>query len=121
VSLAVAPSAASVVGLAVVVPAVVRLAVVRLAVVRLAVVGLAAGPAVVPAVAPVHSLPWYLGAAAFAIWAGAAFGFTLLVRRRVKAQAERRRDLHRSRRRPPPPGPVRDDRSLGSGADLEPW
>jgi hypothetical protein len=72
--------------------------------------------------APVHSLPWYFGVVVFGAWAAAAAGFTLLVRRRLRAQAQRRRDRRdrQSRRRPTtPPGPVRDDRSLGSGDDLE--
>ncbi|MDQ1368997.1 MAG: hypothetical protein QOF20_1350 [Acidimicrobiaceae bacterium] len=71
------------------------------------------------AAAPVHSLPWYFGLAAFGIWAAAAFGFTLLVRRRMKARAERRRESQRPRRRTAAPGPIRDDRSLGSGGDFE--
>jgi hypothetical protein len=58
------------------------------------------------AVAPVHELPWYFGATAFGIWAAAAAGFTLLLRRRIKAKAERRRS--QSRR-----APGRDDRALG--------
>lgn len=73
------------------------------------------------AVAPVHSLPWYFGVALFAFWSAAVFGFTLLVRRRLRAKAERRRDLRRPRRRSSPSGPVRDDRSLGPGRDLECW
>ncbi|MDQ1391705.1 MAG: hypothetical protein QOF30_682 [Acidimicrobiaceae bacterium] len=73
------------------------------------------------AAAPVHSLPWYFGLTAFGIWAAAAFGFTLLVRRRIRARAERRRESQRTRRPRSPAEPVRDDRSLGSGGDLERW
>ena len=69
----------------------------------------------------VHSLPWYFGAVAFGFWAAAIFGFTLLVRRRLRAKAQLRRDRRRGPRRPSPPAAVRDDRSLGSGTDLEPW
>jgi len=57
-------------------------------------------------VAPVHELPWYFGATAFGIWAAAATGFTLLLRRRIKAKAERRRNMSRR-------APGRDDRALG--------
>lgn len=73
------------------------------------------------AVAPVHSLPWYFGVAVFAFWAAAMFGFTLLVRRHLRAKAQRRRELRRPRRRPSPSGTIRDDRSLGPGTDLESW
>jgi hypothetical protein len=72
-------------------------------------------------VAPVHSLPWYFGVAVFALWAAVMFGFTLLVRRRLRAKAERRRDLRRPRRRASTAAPIRDDRSLGPGTDLEGW
>jgi hypothetical protein len=73
------------------------------------------------AVAPVHSLPWYFGGAVFAVWAAAAIGFTLLVRRRLRAKAEQRRDSQRRRNSRSPSAPIRDDRSLGSGGDVEPW
>ncbi len=73
------------------------------------------------AVAPVHSLPWYFGVVLFAFWATAMFGLTLLVRRRLRAKAERRRDLRRHQKRTYPSGPIRDDRSLGPGTDLERW
>ncbi len=70
---------------------------------------------------PVHSLPWYFGVAVFGVWAAAAAGFTVLVRRRLRDRAQRRRDSQRrrSRRPPTPPAPIRDDRALGSGGDLE--
>ncbi|MDQ6616719.1 MAG: hypothetical protein M3083_18735 [Actinomycetota bacterium] len=55
-------------------------------------------------IAPVHSLPWYFGATAFGIWAAAVVGLTILVRRRLKARAQRRRASQRRR-----------------GAALEPW
>jgi hypothetical protein len=85
----------------------------------LALAGVLAGLLAEP---PVHSLPWYFGAVAFGIWAAAAVGFALIVRRRLRARAERRRDLERSRRGSSPPRPaVRDDRSLGSSSDIEPW
>jgi hypothetical protein len=71
--------------------------------------------------APVHSLPWYFGAIAFGIWAAAAVGFTILVRRRLKARAARRRDSRRPGRRTSASPPIRDDRSLGSSGDLERW
>lgn len=60
------------------------------------------------AVAPVHELPWYFGATAFGIWAAAASGFAILLRRRIRARAERRRDLSRRAR-----APGRDDRAIG--------
>jgi hypothetical protein len=69
----------------------------------------------------VHSLPWYFGATAFGIWAAAAFGFTILVRRRLRARAERRRHRQRPGRARTTSNPIRDDRSLGSGGDLERW
>jgi hypothetical protein len=61
-----------------------------------------------------RSLPWYFGVAVFAVWGGAATALFLLLRRRIKARAARR-PISPSVRRP------RDDRSLGSGADIEPW
>ncbi len=70
------------------------------------------------ALAPVRSLPWYFGATAFAIWATAAFGFTLLIRRLLRARAERRRI---TRRRSSRPGEAGDDRSLAPGADIKRW
>jgi hypothetical protein len=70
--------------------------------------------------APVHSLPWYFGVCVFAVWCAAALGFVVLVRRRLRARAERRRDRRRPRGRRSS-GPVRDDRSLGSGTDVERW
>ncbi len=71
--------------------------------------------------APMHALPWYFGAAVFVVWAAAAFGFTLLFRRRMRARAERRRDSQYSRGTTKPSGPVRDDRSIGPGTDVERW
>jgi membrane protein implicated in regulation of membrane protease activity len=76
------------------------------------------------AVALVHALPWYFGFAVFVVWAGAALGFTLLFRRRMRARADRRlheADRSRAPRHTPPTGPIRDDRSLGSGGDIQPW
>ncbi len=73
--------------------------------------------------APIHQLPWYFGAAVFAPWPAAAFGFLVIVRRRLRARAERRRDDLRSRRRPSSSSgsePIPDDRSLGTGTDIEP-
>ena len=84
--------------------------------------GLAVVLAVVPVLAdqPMHTLPWYFGGAVFAFWVAAAAGFALLFRRLMRARAERRRDGRRGqagRDRPP----IRDDRSLESGKDLELW
>ncbi len=73
--------------------------------------------AAVVALAPVHSLPWYFGAIAFGIWAAAAAGFVILVRRRIRAKAERRRDERQGRPRRAPAG---DDRALGSSTEIEP-
>jgi hypothetical protein len=73
--------------------------------------------AAVMALAPVHSLPWYFGAIAFGIWAAAAAGFILLVRRRIRAKAERRRDQRQGRSRRAPLG---DDHALGTGTEIEP-
>jgi hypothetical protein len=71
----------------------------------------------VVALAPVHSLPWYFGAIAFGIWAAAAAGFVILVRRRIKAKAERRRDERRGR---PRRAPLADDLALGTSTEIEP-
>jgi hypothetical protein len=66
-----------------------------------------------------HTLPWYFGAAVVGAWAVVAGGILLLFRRRLRARAERRLDHQR------PGGTtdriLRDDRSLESGKDLEPW
>lgn len=91
----------------------------RLAVRRLAVrlLALAADP-------QMHALPWYFGAAVFAVWAVATVVVVLLARRRLKARAERRRDERDGRPRPRTPrytGPIRDDRSVGPGTDLDRW
>jgi len=71
--------------------------------------------------APVHALPWYFGAALFAVWAAALVGLGVLFRRRMRARAERRAESRRPGRTQKPSGPIRDDRSLGSGGDLEPF
>lgn len=76
-------------------------------------------------VAPTHSLPWYFGAAVFAVWAAAAAGIALLFRRRLRARAARREYEEQFRRRRKPftqkPSGVRDDRSIGTGTDIERW
>jgi hypothetical protein len=69
------------------------------------------------ALAPVHSLPWYFGAIAFGIWAAAAAGFVILVKRRIRAKAERRRDERHGR---PRRAPLADDVALGTGTEIEP-
>ncbi|HEX3541817.1 MAG TPA: hypothetical protein VHT75_15395 [Acidimicrobiales bacterium] len=66
--------------------------------------------------APVHSLPWYFGVAAFAVWAAAFVGIALITRQRLRARAEGRRDHQRRRSAG---RHIRDDRSLGSGTDIE--
>ena len=72
--------------------------------------------------APVHSLPWYFGVCLFAVWVAAALGFVVLVCRRLRVRAERRMDRERPRgRRNSASWPVRDDRSVGPGTDVEPW
>jgi hypothetical protein len=62
-----------------------------------------------------RSLPWYFGAAVFAVWGTAATAMFLLLRRRIKARADRRPAS------PSPRRPARDDRSLGPGTDIELW
>lgn len=69
----------------------------------------------------VHALPWYFGAVAFGIWGAALFGLAILMRRRLRAMAERRRDNAEGGGRRPPRQPVDDDRSLGPGTDLDIW
>ena len=72
--------------------------------------------------APVHSLPWYFGVCLVAVWVAAASGFVILMRRRLRARAERRRNQQRPRgRRSSRPWPVPDDRSVGPGTDVEQW
>jgi hypothetical protein len=68
----------------------------------------------------VHSLPWYFGVAVFAVWAAAAAGFTVLFRRLLRARADRRHAIQNPRHPRNPPPPIRDDRSLPPGGDLEP-
>ncbi len=67
------------------------------------------------ATTPMHALPWYFGVSVFVVWAAAAVALGLLVRRRMRARVDRRQAVRHARadRR------VRDDRSLGSGADIE--
>lgn len=76
-------------------------------------------------VTPTHSLPWYFGVAVFAVWAAAAVGICLLFRRRLRARAARREYEAQFRRRRKPftkkPSGVRDDRSIGTGTDIERW
>jgi hypothetical protein len=69
------------------------------------------------ALAPVHSLPWYFGAIAFGIWAAAAAGFVILVRRRIRAKAE---TPARRAPWPAPAQPLADDVALGTGTEIEP-
>lgn len=69
---------------------------------------------------PVHSLPWYFGVVAFGVWAAAFVGIALITRRRLRARAERRRQYQRGRRSAGMRREVPDDRSLGSGTDIEP-
>ena len=65
-----------------------------------------------------HTLPWYFGVAVFIFWVAAAGALAVLFRRRLRARAERRREGGRGSGRSGRP-PVRDDRSLESGKDLE--
>lgn len=68
--------------------------------------------------APLHALPWYFGLAFFSAWAAAALGMALLVRRRLKARAERRMAVQR---RVTFDEPLAEDRLLGPGGDVERW
>lgn len=68
-----------------------------------------------------HTLPWYFGVAAVAVWAVAAVGILLLFRRRLRARAERRLEQQRQQAATRTDRILRDDRSLQSGNDLEPW
>lgn len=54
------------------------------------------------ATTPMHALPWYFGLSVFGVWAAAAVALGLLVRRRIRARADRRAD-----RRVPGAGLVR--------------
>jgi hypothetical protein len=65
-----------------------------------------------------RSLPWYFGVAVFVIWAALIVALGYLVRRRMRAWAERRAMGRRAGRRPPL---APDDRSIGPGTDVEPW
>jgi hypothetical protein len=69
----------------------------------------------------VHALPWYFGAVGFGIWAAILLGLVVLLRRRLRAMAERRREYAEEKRRRTPTRPVEDDRSLGPGTDMERW
>jgi hypothetical protein len=69
----------------------------------------------------VHALPWYFGVVGFGIWAAILLGLVVLLRRRLRVGAERRREDAEWKRRRTPPAPVDDDRSLGPGTDVERW
>jgi len=69
----------------------------------------------------VHALPWYFGMVGFGIWAAILFGLFVLLRRRLRAMAERRREYADEKRRRTSRRPVEDDRSLGPGTDVERW
>ena len=65
-----------------------------------------------------RSLPWYFGAFVFVVWAASIVALGYLVRRRMRARAERRAMGRRAGRQPPL---IPDDRSIGPGTDVEPW
>ncbi len=69
----------------------------------------------------VHALPWYFGLVGFGIWAAILCGLVVLLRRRLRAMAERRRDGAEWKRRRTPTSAVDDDRSIGPGTDVERW
>ena len=60
-----------------------------------------------------HHLPWYFGVALAVVWAVVVVAAGLLAYRRWHGRAGRRAQS--------PSAPVRDDRSLGPGDDLEVW
>ena len=65
-----------------------------------------------------RSLPWYFGATVFVVWAALIVALGYLVRRRMRARAERRAMGRRAGQQPPV---VADDRSIGPGTDVELW
>jgi len=63
-----------------------------------------------------RSLPWYFGVTVFVLWAAVIVALGYLVRRRMRARAERRAGL-RAGAKPIIP----DGRSIGPGTDVEVW